>query len=558
MKNKLFRSIARVVPVVLLGLSILSCKDMFEIEPETTLDIEKSYQNVYDADAAVIGIYGKFLRLAEANVVLNELRADLMNVTPNAAAHADLMEVNYHTVTEGNKYADPRPYYEVILNCNDVLHNFRKMVKENKITQDQFNYRYSDIVALRSWVYLQLGIHFGSIPYVTNPLANVNELKSQAAFPRIEFETLLDSLINFTEKIPHKGVYPEGTSLLVNIDGYNTRKFFINKRLVLGDLHLWKGNYTNAARHYRVIMETASDNPGNTTRYFNMYRVSWAEAFNPEVGFNGTQSTPWDFEWVWDLPFSKDFSPTNPFIKLFANAGGEYLIKPSQKAIDNWAAQTRSSLTPGDIRGTWAVQYQFGQPVAGKYLQNFNPALPFDTKGNWFLARISMIHLRFAEAANRDGHQKLAESFVQRGIRRNFTYPDSLLTTTNPDVSRTQQTFLPAPYDFDARIGDFPHFRAPWHRHDGLRSRAGLQDINLEGATQEGIEDAIIQEAALELAFEGNRWEDLLRIARRRNDPTFLADKVAEKFEKANDPRAGEVRSKLLDRHNWYLPFRWE
>ncbi|ALI99871.1 RagB/SusD family nutrient uptake outer membrane protein [Rufibacter tibetensis] len=559
MKNKFIRSIARVVPIVLLGLSTFSCSDMLDIAPETTLDEGQAYQNIFDADAAVIGVYGKFMNLAERHVVLNELRADLLNVTPNAAGTPDLLQINYHTVQPENRYADPRPFYEVIINCNDVLHNFNKMVSENKITRDEYNQRYSDIAALRSWVYLQLGIQYGRIPYITAPLAKVDDLTDQSKFQKVEFEVLLDSLISVTEKIPHKDLYPTGSSLMTNIGGFNTQKFFVNKRLVLGDLHLWKGNYTQAATHYRVIMETGAADASRGARFYDQYKVSWSNPFNHSVGFNGSQTNVWNYEWVWDLPFSPNFSPTNPFIRLFANAGGSYLLKPSQTAIDKWASQTRNNLTPGDNRGEWAVTYQLGQPVVGKYLQNFNAALPFENRGNWFLARASLVHLRFAEAANRNGHSKLAEAFLQRGIKANFTDPN--LPTTNPDVTNTQQTFLPAPYNFDAREGTFPFFRGDWYRHIGLRERAGLQivNFNVPGAQEPlmiRIENALIDEAALELAFEGHRWQDLLRIARRRNDPAFLADKVYDKLIKANDPRAAEVRARLMDPNNWYLPFK--
>ena len=40
----------------------------------------------------------------------------------------------------------------------------------------------------------------------------------------------------------------------------------------------------------------------------------------------------------------------------------------------------------------------------------------------------------------------------------------------------------------------------------------------------------IINEDALELAYEGERWPDLLRIAIRRNDPSFIADKIYDKL----------------------------
>jgi len=118
---------------------------------------------------------------------------------------------------------------------------------------------------------------------------------------------------------------------------------------------------------------------------------------------------------------------------------------------------------------------------------------------------------------------------------------------------------LPFPYDFDARNGNNPRYRATWHRNDGLRGRAYLtfREINpTDSLTQ--VEDYLIEEAALEMAFEGSRWEDLVRIAIRRNDPSFLADKIYEKLSKEGHPQADAVRSKLMNRENWYLPFNWE
>lgn len=69
-------------------------------------------------------------------------------------------------------------------------------------------------------------------------------------------------------------------------------------------------------------------------------------------------------------------------------------------------------------------------------------------------------------------------------------------------------------------------------------------------------EDGLIQESALENAFEGSRWPDLLRIARRRNDPSFIADRIYNKLMKGGDPNAGVARARLMNRENWYLPFK--
>lgn len=42
-----------------------------------------------------------------------------------------------------------------------------------------------------------------------------------------------------------------------------------------------------------------------------------------------------------------------------------------------------------------------------------------------------------------------------------------------------------------------------------------------------------------------------MRVARYRNDPSWLADKVAAKFPEGEREA---IRAKLLNRQNWYLP----
>ncbi len=60
------------------------------------------------------------------------------------------------------------------------------------------------------------------------------------------------------------------------------------------------------------------------------------------------------------------------------------------------------------------------------------------------------------------------------------------------------------------------------------------------------VEDLIVDEEALELAFEGTRFFDLMRVARRRGDPSYLANKLGQ--------RNPALRSKLLNESNWYFP----
>lgn len=65
------------------------------------------------------------------------------------------------------------------------------------------------------------------------------------------------------------------------------------------------------------------------------------------------------------------------------------------------------------------------------------------------------------------------------------------------------------------------------------------------------VEDLIVEEMGLETAFEGNRFFDLMRIAHRRGDASYLADRVASRSGNLNPT----MREFLMNSNNWYLPF---
>lgn len=562
--------------ILVLSLQAVSCKKIFDVKPKDAVDRSQMYRNVYDADAAVVGIYGKVMRLAKSYMLLNELRGDLMDITFNSDQY--LKQLSEHTVSTNNPYINPQPFYDVIINCNDVLKNFTIMFQQNRLKTDEYRQRYSDIGAIRTWVYLQLGIHYGEIPYVTDPLASVNDLHDASKFPMVPLDKLIDSLVSFTENLPFMEDYPTGTTLQTVVDGYSTQRFFINKNILLGDLYLWDGQYDKAAVQYRKVMDINGP-AGQGELFYNQYRISsFGEAgitysranditslvYTPgwRYLFERGQDNQFNWEWIWVLPFDKNYEPQNPFVELFSNAGGSYLVKPSQQAIDNWYSQRQTNNFPFDSRALFTYRDIGGQPVIMKHLYNYLgsnniPLNLFSKQGKWFLTRAATLHLHYAEAANRAGKYKVAYAIVNRGIKD--TYDPTPGAGRNRDVSNIQQTFLPPPYDFDAREGDAPPYRSTWYRNYGIRGRANLQSVVLPVTDSvTNVENMILSEDALELAYEGQRWSDLLRVAIRRNDPSFLADKVYDKLRKSgiSAGAASTARAKLLNR-DWFLPFKW-
>ena len=187
-----------------------------------------------------------------------------------------------------------------------------------------------------------------------------------------------------------------------------------------------------------------------------------------------------------------------------------------------------------------------------------------------WLYRSSLLYLRYAEAVNRAGKPSLAFAVLKHG-----------LNSTNLGTSTKISPFEVA--DQKPYVTIFSDNK--FNENTGIHSRGSgnsevnvafvipnytrlttLKDINsndsivastdpadLAAAKSDSIlfvENSISDELALETALEGNRFHDLMRISRHRNDPTYLAKKVAAK----HPNNYNHYLNLLSDPQKWYLP----
>ncbi len=159
--------------------------------------------------------------------------------------------------------------------------------------------------------------------------------------------------------------------------------------------------------------------------------------------------------------------------------------------------------------------------------------------------RISLLYLRYAEAVNRLGKPNLAMAVLKNGLNS--------ITMGNRKVIPQWENPKPTP-----NYMDFSDTR--FASNFGIR-KYGLGNVNLDTTyfiipklanltdSITNVEDKIVNELALETAFEGNRFHDLMRVAYRRNDFGYLAKKVAAK----HTSNKAAIEAKLMIPANWYL-----
>jgi len=100
-----------------------------------------------------------------------------------------------------------------------------------------------------------------------------------------------------------------------------------------------------------------------------------------------------------------------------------------------------------------------------------------------------------------------------------------------------------------SQLGEFPEALDIINK---VRRRAGIPDLALASSAV-AFEDAILEERALELAFEGKRWFDLLRMGR-RNDYSRKGKLIEIIVQNVPSTQKRILATKLTNPLGWYLP----
>ena len=647
-----------------------SCKDILQVD-SNRVDYEFDKLTLNDSVYSVMGILKSVQEVGDRQVLINELRADLITLN-EANAVIDVQELSRSEFNlETNKYLDVKDYYSIINNCNLYLARVDTTLEKNNIKL--MLPEYVAVKSVRAWTYLQLAINYNNVPYFTEPILTHSAADEVLSRPMLTRDEIINKVIADILPYENPAAYPMpawDTDGKVLKFGYgdngtevDTKRLFVPIRMLLGELYLWKGDYKNAARFFYA--QIAGTGTNETEKKYNDYghKATYSgkggkSMNNGYIGLFSAKNFDSNSGNIFTIiPYANTdlqgttsglaaiFSPQGEVgaAQVVASPGIQSLAKRQVYRYYEGEDPKKPDVVeyshfyeyPGDLRIKATTYSQTGNDEArtqykniiGKFnFEDGNIGLESEFTSNIrttfvILQRKEHAYLRLAEALvglEREGYvgaMDLAMVILKEGAKENYqllknpVYAERVKIDADGDTlynyiidKESKDTIAVEPrmekylahcsdslrYNFAAE--DFSNNIGIHSRGSGDSERNEYYALNdtciarylgrtvvedkVEKIIGEPINkqdslnytaDLVIDELALEFAWEGTRFGDLVRFAKAMGDNEVLAKRIAGRaydndvtYRSPDFMYDADLYSKMMNESNWYLPLPGE
>ncbi|MDR1414860.1 MAG: hypothetical protein LBI96_03530 [Odoribacteraceae bacterium] len=520
--------------ILIAALLATACDGFFNTNPKDIYNADDYIGTQSEIYSGYLGIITKMQAVGDHAIFLTDTRADYLEPTENTPQ--ELREIYAYEHRQGNTYADPRGYYDVIISCNDYIQKAKTYRDANPEVVDPEHYRglISGALRVKTWAYFTLAKIYGQAIYFDEPLT---AYKTMNDHPVLDFEQLLlkckqlletgidgidgSHVVNWAAII--NPVDPNNASLIHW--GFMTPDY----PALLGEICLWTGEYQKTIDLIWPVLNAAFVKTSEQWSLSDWWRGKYNLMFTDPISGQSKFI-------ISAIVYNYDNNQTNRLIEYFENVYPcKYYLRPSEHGINRYLTQPREDGNQGDTRrGGRLTSTRNGQRVMRKYLdESTRPAYRNDV--HIPLTRPHDYHLMLVEAFNHTKRWDEAEALMNYGVGRRWggqpitweIYGDQSAWGANWSGSKPN---LGIRFANDLAPRDLPRYDDP-ATTDEEKIRA--------------YDEAILDETLLEYPCEGKVYPAMIRFARRYgNDHAhFIADKIVPKYP---DAMQATIRSKIL------------
>ena len=461
----------RIITLVALLAGLSSCTEWLSIEPEGKVVSSDYWKLESDVEAVVATCYRALIEdeIVNRMVIYGELRSD--NLAGGYSLNENLEKIIEANLQPSNTYVRWSAFYKIINYCNIVLYYAPQVIDPN-FSQLELNAKLAEVLSIRALSYFYLVRAFKEVPFITN--ASITDTQD-FAMPKNTEDEILDALE--ADLIKAEAWAMTGYGSLAANKGRITKNAV---RALLADIYLWRNKYDQCITYCdKVISDPLlkliepDDDP-----YLKIFGIK-----------NSTES-------IFELQFSnKNFTyngTVNNFYGNIENKAGQFIV-PEFIANQNEVfintpkitdVRRHDFITPKSSNNVFNIfkyaglnRIERSDGITSDYFYRY----PQSSPANWIVYRLTDVMLMKAEALVQKDQFAPALAIV------NTTYMRS-----NPTLTDT----------------------------------LALVEYN----DREKMEKLVLLERQRELMFEGKRWFDLMRMARRDGKTNRLVDIVIRKL----------------------------
>ncbi|GAT62006.1 RagB/SusD family nutrient uptake outer membrane protein [Paludibacter jiangxiensis] len=537
MKNNNITSILMAAVSVLIAFLAVSCSDVLDKQPTTSISDATFWKSESDASLALVGCYEfphgwnhadfahpqglMYLDLAGGNGVEKENFTTLGMASSNTVATSDLVYGYW-----SNAYAQIAAY-------NTFLDNIGKCPMDDSKKAIWT----AEVKCLRAYYLFNLAFYWGNVPMplTTQTVSQANSIsQTPQATVYSQVETDLKSALSV---LPDKRTSSEY--------GRVTTGFV---RVLLSRLYLAQQKWTDAATVLKAIVDS------------NIYKLDRTLGYEKLFQIGGETSS----EMIFVIQYLKDQFTTSRYIYLFPECnGGWHQFAPYNELVKDYFC------TDGKPISTSSV-YSENDPYANRdprlYSSIFLPPL-----GSYAGTKFNNVTYNCYKGAGTSDYYSKFPLFngycPKKGCDASAT--DLYSTYTYTPLMRYAEVLL----SYIEAVNESGYSNVTQALLDqtinDVRSRVNLPAITLaDVSSQTTLRAAIRQERRVELAFEGLRYYDVLRwgTAATELNHTFTGVKLSDDPTAANYRGSGSTASpvdankyyqfetRTWDSHNRYFP----